>query len=266
MDDYLDAIRHYRPTCIYGYASSLALLAAHARSRSKDLRLDGLKAVFCTGEPLYPQQKEIIEAVFGVPAAGEFGSRDSGFIAHASPEGQMLVNSESVLLEVLDPMGKPVAPGELGEAVITGLCSEAQPFIRYRTGDMLRLSDEPCRAGRGLHVLASVEGRTTDFVVRGDGTIMHALAVIYVARAVEGVGEFKIIQHSLQRLEVRVVPNARWNADAPQQIIQGMQARLGNDVEVVVTPLDEIAPEASGKHRYVISKVELPESLKEAAG
>ncbi len=178
----------------------------------------------------------------------------------------MLVNSESVLLEVLDPMGKPVAPGELGEAVITGLCSEAQPFIRYRTGDMLRLSDEPCRAGRGLHVLASVEGRTTDFVVRGDGTIMHALAVIYVARAVEGVGEFKIIQHSLQRLEVRVVPNARWNADAPQQIIQGMQARLGNDVEVVVTPLDEIAPEASGKHRYVISKVELPESLKEAAG
>ena len=54
----------------------------------------------------------------------------------------MLLLSESILLEVLDEAGHPVAPGELGEAVATGLCSEAQPFIRYRTGDMVRMSPE----------------------------------------------------------------------------------------------------------------------------
>jgi phenylacetate-coenzyme A ligase PaaK-like adenylate-forming protein len=74
----------------------------------------------------------------------------------------------------------PVAAGELGEAVLTGLCSEAQPFVRYRTGDLVRLGNETCREGRGLHVIGEVVGRSTDFVVRPDGTIMHALAVVYV--------------------------------------------------------------------------------------
>jgi phenylacetate-coenzyme A ligase PaaK-like adenylate-forming protein len=52
----------------------------------------------------------------------------------------MLLMSESIILEVLDDSGQPVPPGGLGEAVMTGLCSQAQPFIRYRTGDMVRLA------------------------------------------------------------------------------------------------------------------------------
>ena len=54
----------------------------------------------------------------------------------------MLLMSESIILEVLDQDGRPVAAGELGEAVMTGLCSDAQPFIRYRTGDMVRMGAE----------------------------------------------------------------------------------------------------------------------------
>ena len=79
--------------------------------------------------------------------ANEFGSRDIGFTAHEAPGGQMLLMSESHIIEVLDEAGQPVAPGETGEAVITGLTSETQPFIRYRTGDVLRLSSEPAAGG-----------------------------------------------------------------------------------------------------------------------
>jgi phenylacetate-CoA ligase len=262
MDDYLAAIGRFQPHCIYGYASSVALLAAHARSRGHRFRLPALKVICTTGEPLYPQQRELISEVFGVPVANEFGSRDIGFTAHESPEGQMLLISESIVLEVLDPEGHPVTPGELGEAVMTGLCSEAQPFIRYRTGDMVRMSGAPCRGGRGLHVIDEVAGRQTDFVVRGDGTIMHALALIYILRAVEGVGEFKLIQHSAREVEVQVVPNSRWRDQAEPEIIQGIQARLGSDVQVNVRHLDDIPPESSGKYRYVVSHVPLPQELK----
>ncbi|MEM4724709.1 MAG: hypothetical protein QXP01_06825, partial [Candidatus Hadarchaeum sp.] len=209
MDAYCQAIQAYRPRCIYGYASSVALLAAHAQGRGFKFRLPQLRVVCTTGEPLYPHQRELIAEVFGVPVANEFGSRDIGFTAHETPEGQMLLMSESIILEVLDADGRPVAPGELGEAVMTGLESFAQPFIRYRTGDMVRLSPEPCRAGRGLHVIAEVLGRSTDFLVRADGTIMHALAGIYVLRAVEGVAEFKLVQHTVDRIEVQVVPGPR---------------------------------------------------------
>jgi phenylacetate-CoA ligase len=264
MDGYLDAIEAFKPHCLYGYASSVALLAAHAKERNRKPRLPALKVVCTTGEPLYDHQRALISDVFGVPVANEFGSRDIGFTAHETPQGQLLLMSESIVLEVLDEVGNPVAEGELGEAVMTGLCSDAQPFIRYRTGDMVRLSPEADRAGRGLHVIAEVVGRSTDFLVRADGTIMHALAGIYVVRGTEGVAEFKLVQHELRDLEVLVVPDARWTPAGALAIEAGLRQRLGADVRVTVRVVEAIAPEASGKHRYVVSHVPLAGELKRA--
>ncbi len=258
MDAYIDAIHSFQPKCIYGYASSVALLAARVEERGIKLNLPGLRVVCTTGEPLYPYQRTLIQAVFGVPAANEFGSRDIGFTAHETPEGQMLLMSESIILEILDPNGHPVAPGQIGEAVMTGLCSQAQPFIRYRTGDMVRCADEVCKEGRGLHVISEVIGRTTDFIIRPDGTVMHALAVIYVLRATEGIGEFKFIQHAVDRVEILIVPNQHWQPEFITKVVQGVQARLSMDVRVEVRLVDDIPPEFSGKHRYVVSHVALP--------
>ncbi len=256
MDTYLDALEAFDPRSLFGYASSVALLAAHAQARNRRPRLRSLRVVFTTGEPLFDHQRELIAGVFGVPVANEYGCRDVGFVAQTSPEGQMLVAGDGVLLEVLDPEGLPVAPGEIGEAVMTGLHSDAQPFIRYRTGDMVRTSAEQDRAGRGLPVIAEVIGRQTDFLVRSDGTIMHALAGIYVLRAIEGVAEFKLIQHTTRDIEAWVVTGPRWQSDtATGAITEGLQRRLGDDVRVAIRTVDSIAPEASGKHRYVVSHV-----------
>ncbi len=255
MDAYLEAVQAFGPKCIYGYASSVALLAARASARGIRLRLPKLRVVCTTGEPLYAHQRTLIEKTFGVPAANEFGSRDIGFTAHETPEQQLLLMSESIVLEVLDHEGQPAKPGALGEAVMSGLCSDAQPFIRYRTGDMVRMSPEGSRDGRGLHVLSEVTGRTTDFVVRADGTIMHALAVIYVLRAVDGIAEFKFIQHAVHDVEVLIVPGARWTETARAQVAAGLRQRLGNDVRVAIRLVGAIPAEASGKYRYVVSHV-----------
>jgi phenylacetate-CoA ligase len=255
MDAYLEALQAFNPKCIYGYASSVALLAARASTRGIRLRLPKLRVVCTTGEPLYAHLRALIEETFGVPAANEFGSRDIGFTAHETPEGQLLLMSESIILEVLDREGRPVSPGMLGEAVMTGLCSDAQPFIRYRTGDMVRMSPESSRDGRGLHVLDEVTGRATDFVVRADGTVMHALAVIYVLRAVDGIAEFKFVQHGVRDVEVLIVPGARWSDAARFQVIAGLCERLGHDVRVAIRLTDAIPAEVSGKFRYVVSYV-----------
>ncbi len=122
---------------------------------------------------------------------------------------------------------------------------------------MVRLSSGACREGRGLHVIDEVTGRSTDFIVRADGTIMHALAVIYVLRAVPGVREFKVVQHDVDRIEVLVVPAADWPADGAARIEHGLRARLGESARVQTRLVEAIAPEASGKHRYVVSRVEV---------
>jgi phenylacetate-CoA ligase len=258
MDDYLQAVQNWNPKAIYGYASSLALLAAHAESRGIKPRLPTLRVVSSTGEPLFPHQRELIERVFGVPVSVEYGARDAGLMALESPDGELLQMSETHIIEVLDDAGNPV---EEGEAVITSLVSEAQPFIRYRTGDVVRRSGKPDPGGRGLDVLDAVVGRQTDFIVSADGRIMHALAVIYVLRAIPGVAQFKLIQHTVDQMEVQVVPDARWSDEASEAVIQGLRARLGPALKINLKLLDAIAPEASGKHRCVVSHVPLNGTL-----
>ncbi len=262
MDAYGEAIEGFRPRCLYGYASSLALLAAHLEARGRRLRLPRLRVVCTTGEPLFPHQRELLERVFGVPAANEFGSRDIGFTAHEAPGDGLLLMSESILLEVLDAEGRPLPAGEPGEAVITGLESWAQPFVRYRTGDVVTLDSAPPPSGRGLHRIASVAGRTTDFLMRPDGTLMHALAGIYVLRAVKGVGEFKLIQERPDRLRVQVVPGSDWTETDAATIRRGLAARLGEDMKIELERVAVIPPEPSGKHRYVVNRVPLVEGLK----
>jgi len=256
MGTYLTAIEKFQPRCIYGYASSVALLASYAQQQGKQLSLPSLKVVCTTGEPLYPEQRQLISEVFNVPVANEFGSRDIGFTAHENSHQQMLLTSESIILEVLDAEGNPVKPGEMGEAVMTGLCSEAQPFLRYRTGDMIKLSETPDKDGRGLHVIDEVVGRSADFLVHQNGSIIHALAGIYVLRETPGVEQFKIIQHAINEFEVLVATNAFWDATSLPIIDEKFKARFGAACKTHIQLVDHIPPEASGKIRQVVSKVQ----------
>ena len=211
MSLYLRVIQKFKPKCIYGYASSIELLAKYAFQTNQQISLPNLKVVCTTGEPLYSEQRELISNFFNVPVANEFGSRDAGFIAHANSHQQMLLLSENNILEVLDNAGNPVQPGTMGEAVMTGLCSEAQPFIRYRTGDMVKLSKDIDKDGKGLHVIEEVIGRNTDFLLHENGSIIHALAVIYILREIAGVEQFKITQHAINEFEVLILNNHLWN-------------------------------------------------------
>lgn len=263
MDEYLAAIQAWQPRAIYGYASSLALLCAHAEARNTKLRIPVLRVVSATGEPLFPHQRELIERVMRVPVSIEYGARDAGLMALESPEHALLQMSETHIIEVLDAAGNPANEGE---AVITSLVSEAQPFIRYRTGDVVRRSNKTDRGGRGLHVLDAVVGRQTDFVVASDGRIMHALALIYVLRAVPGIAQFKCVQHTRTSLEVQLVTDAHWNESSRLAVINGLRARLGADLDVTLRMLETIPPEASGKHRYVVSHVKLDEALRSMGG
>ncbi len=255
MDAYLDAIEAFQPKVIYGYASSLALLAEHAQKRGRDLRLPALKVVYTTGEPLYPHQRESIGQTFSAPVAQEYGARDAGLIALESPAGQLLINSEWLIVELLDEDGYPVPAGEIGEVVITNLASEVQPFIRYRTGDKARRSLDPCHQGRGLEVLQEVCGRTTDFIVRPDGTIMHALALIYVLREIPGIKQFKILQQTLTEFSVHLVRAEDWQPEYAQKILSGLKQRLGQEASIHLEYLKEIPVEKSGKFRYVVSQI-----------
>ena len=255
VEAFIARIRDMRPKMVFGYPSAISHIAGYAEK--KGLRLDdlGVKVVFVTSERLYDHQREVISRVFACPVANGYGGRDAGFIAHACPSGSMHITAEDIVVEIIDGAGNVLPHGQSGEIVVTHLATRDYPFVRYRTGDVGVLSDHACPCGRGLPVLSEIQGRSTDFVIAADGTVMHGLALIYVLRDIPGVASFKIVQETTLLTTVFVEPGKLFKAEDVTRIEDGLKRRLGDAVTIDVKLVDVVPAEASGKFRYVISRV-----------
>jgi len=264
MSRYLDVLVTGGWRTIFAYPSSIYLLCLHARKQRRNLRRLGIKTVFVTGEVLFPHQRELISETLNCPVANGYGGRDSGFVAHECPQGGMHIMADASVVEILDSRGRPLPEGEPGEIVVTDLYSREVPFLRYATGDVGALSSRKCPCGRPLPLLERIEGRTTDFIVAPDGTILHALSVIYVMREIPGVEQFRIRQKALDRFHVQLVRNQHYQAESEVRIREKLRQRLRAPVEVLIDYLPELPPEPSGKYRYVISEIALHTTAKVA--
>jgi len=255
LDGFIREIRTMRPKMLFGYPSSLSLIALHAEQRGIAMNDLGIKVAFVTSERLYDHQRATIQRVFGCPVANGYGGRDAGFIAHQCPSGGMHITSEDIIVEIVAADGSPVPPGGSGEIVVTHLATKDFPFIRYKTGDVGVLDDKPCSCGRGLPLLKEIQGRTTDFVVAQNGTVMHGLALVYIVRDLPGVKAFKIIQENVDYTRILLATDDQFAETALQTIITGFKQRLGADVRIEIERVMDVPKEASGKFRYIVSKV-----------
>ena len=249
MAHYGRFMQEYRPAKMYGYASAFYLLAEYLKSKNWRSPAE-LKVIFATAEPLYDFQRRLVEEVFHCRVAVEYGARDAGLMANECPSGGVHIPAEGMLIEI----DAPDATG-LGEIVVTNLYSNAMPIIRYRTGDMGRFANGSCPCGRALPRLESVEGRRTDFLIVPGGRVIHALAIIYPLREMANIRQFQVVQETVDRVVVRIVPETSMSVEERRRVSQKVQAVLGAGVEITIDCVDTITPSASGKYRYVISNV-----------
>lgn len=255
VDAFIQRIRRHRPRMLFGYPSALALVARHAKARGAVLNDLGCRVAFTTGERLFEHQRALITEVFGCPAADGYGGRDAGFVAHQCPAGGMHVSAEDIIVELLDPEGLPAGDGQPGELVVTHLATRDFPFVRYRTGDIAVSDSRSCACGRGLPLLREIQGRSNDFVVAASGTVMQGAALTYVLREMPGIDAFKIVQETLHLTRVYLVAGSGFDRARSAEIVTQFKRRLGAEVDVRVELVSHIAPEKSGKYRYIISHV-----------
>ncbi len=253
LDQFIATIRSVKPRMLFGYPSALTHIAVHAQKRGVTMTDLGIKVAFVTSERLYDEQRSTISQVFDCKVANGYGGRDAGFIAHECPAGNMHLTADDIVVEIVNDAGQVQPPGVAGEIVVTHLSTSDFPFIRYRTGDIGVLGATPCGCGRGLPLLQDIQGRSTDFVVAADGTVMHGLSLIYILRDLVGVQSFKVVQETRALTRVLLVVDYSFAPDAVTHIISGFKQRLGSEVSVVVDLVDNIPAEKSGKFRYIIS-------------
>ncbi|MGO4836735.1 phenylacetate--CoA ligase family protein [Rhizobiaceae sp. 2RAB30] len=166
---------------------------------------------------------------------------------HADDELQ-LINEDTVLTEILDPLSlKPVAPGEVGEIVITTLCRQASPVVRWRTRDLVQLSKRPfdCPSGRrGMRRISRIIGRTDD-MLKVKGVIVFPSQIEDIVASIRGtVKEAWQIYVDKNQTTVGTMNVAVESARAQgrpadlitEEIRREVRARLGINIDVECLP------------------------------
>lgn len=171
----LDIIMDYRPAAIILTPSYALALARAADEHGMDIRKAGVRALIMGGEPFPASRRRKIEDLWGIPG----GTRDFSGITEGGPiymgceceaQSGMHLHEDFAVFEVVKIGGtEPVSPGELGELVFTSLDQRVMgTSFHYRTGDVVRYTDEPCNCGRMFRRIQGIEGRVDDMVkVRG---------------------------------------------------------------------------------------------------
>jgi phenylacetate-CoA ligase len=137
--------------------------------------------------------------------------------------------------------------------VCTGFLNYDQPLIRYRIGDVAKLSaNQICECKRNMPIVDEIIGRTEDVVTGSDGQQMVRFHGIFIN--IPSIVEGQIIQHSTTSFEIKVVSSKPLTNEEKKILYKRMESQLGQ-VKITINPVTSIARTASGKFKAVISHV-----------
>lgn len=138
---------------------------------------------------------------------------------------------------------------------MTPLLAYGMPLIRYDLDDTAFKIEDRCPCGRGLPLMSYIDGRITDILVTGDGRWLGNSS--FHSRVFDRVDvqQYRLIQETVEKLVVELIPGANYDARAERFIVDGIKKYVGQQVEVTVKTTDHIDPATSGKRRTVISHV-----------
>jgi phenylacetate-CoA ligase len=211
-------------------------MASEARKGGIDLATESsVKITIHAGEPgaSIPSTKKMIENFWGAKCFDHPGATEVGAFAFECQAGGVHVNENEFVAEILHPnSSKAVAEGEKGELVITNLGRIGSPVIRYRTGDLVQPSYQPCPCGRPFMLLqGGVLGRVDDMVIVR-GVNVFPSAVENVLREFLEIEEFRVEvfeKEAMKELRVLVEPRSEKNSTRAlaEQVTQRIRARIG---------------------------------------
>jgi len=250
-DTFWNQLADFKPKLLVAYAGAIynwARLLGNDRPP-----IPSLAAIVVSAETLHEDWRIVIEQSFKVPVYNRYGGRDIKFVAQECPVRKGLhINAENSLVEIVKG-GRPVAPGELGEIVITRLDNFAMPFIRYRSGDLGTMSRSACECGRSLPLLEKIEGRVQDTIVTDDGRIVSGPFFAHVMKDCPDVKEFQVHQLRSNQLLIQIVLDHERRFSSQSRIERIVREYMGQDMRIDFELRDIIPLTRSGKRRVIVS-------------
>lgn len=241
---------------INGYTSPIVQFAKYLKRNNIILKTlcPSLKVCMVTSEMLFDDDKNLMEAQFGVPVVNEYGASELDLIAFQNKNGDFQLNNETLFVEVLNDEGKPVPKGMEGRIVITSLYNKAHPFIRYDIGDTGILSN---KSTLDKPILEKLIGRTNDIAILPSGKKAAGLTFYYITKSIiedDGVvKEFIIEQFSLSEFKISYVSSETLMPEKIATIKKEMENYLESGIDITFERKTELDRTRSGKLKQFTS-------------
>lgn len=235
------------PEVIRGYPSGVAELARLSAEIGYKFRCR-IKGVYLTSENIHDSQVKIITETFGCPVWGQYGHSECSIFGVRVPGKESYeCHPISGFTEVLREDGSHVEPGETGEVVVTGFTNRAQPFVRYRTGDIAEYGG----IRNGFTILNRLVGRSTDFIIDRDRKKHYLVGLVFGGHisAFNHIDGWQIEQTAPGELRLYIVKGKTYTNET-ERVLVDFFARHGFDA--ITEYVESLRKNANGKQPFLI--------------
>jgi len=255
LPSYFDELKRFRPVAIDGYPSTLYVLAKYLEGCGT---VFPLKAAISSSETLFDFQRDLIEERFACRVFDYYALAERVAFSHECDrhEGHHLA-MEYAVTEVVGEDGGRVPRGCTGRLVGTSLHNMAMPLIRYVTTDMTAIREQSCSCGRGLELMDDVTTKAEDLLTLKDGRLISPSVLTHPFKPLDCIEGSQIIQEEPDRVTIRIVPRPEYTDGHTRRLVADLGERLGAGVRIDVEMVERLEPSASGKFKWVMSRVPL---------
>jgi phenylacetate-CoA ligase len=252
--DYFKFLHEHQGAVLEGFPSVLSILADFALIRGETIPM---RAVFTSGEPLYPAAREKIESAFQATVFDSYGMTEYCGLIQQCEQGEMHLAPEYGYLEILDENNAPVAADEEGYFVWTGFLNRAMPLVRYRIGDRGRWKLGPrCQCGRAFPRVTPTITRESEILHCADGRIFSPRALNQYLKGATSLRFCQFVHDRAERVVVRAVAGNDLAAQEMMTIREELQQLLGRSMRVTAEIAAEPLVFPGGKIPLIINRVE----------
>jgi asparagine synthase (glutamine-hydrolysing) len=262
---YLEHIDTIGSCFLHVYPSSVTCLARFI-IRNKAQAPANIKGIIAESEIVYPQQRQMVEEVFGCRLFSCYGQSEKVVLAAGCEKSDDYhIWPTYGYFELIDEKGNSVTtPGQRGEIVGTGFINTIMPFIRYRTGDWATYVSSSCSAcGREHTIIRDIRGhRTQEVLIAADGSEISWTALNMHDDTFTHVRQFQFFQETPGRAVLRVVPTGEFSQDDTERIHRNLGRKLEGCLSFTTELVKEIPLSARGKAIYVDQRISRSEPAK----
>jgi phenylacetate-CoA ligase len=185
-------LRDFGTTVVHILPSYALYLGSFMREEGVDPRGLSLRVALVGAEPYTEETRRRIEDMFDIAVYNSYGLSEMngpGVAFECPRQNGMHVWEDAYLFEIVDPAtGEPLPDGETGELVMTCLCREGMPILRYRTRDLTRVIPGRCACGREHRRIDRILGRADDMMIL-KGVNIYPMQIEQVLMSFPEVGE-----------------------------------------------------------------------------